>query len=92
MGRRRGARIRRLGGAFVAAYCRSAAVSQVGIMLLLLLIYIMVNLLFAGLYYLIGINHLAGVNTGSPWKNFTAILTLTLAALVVHQNSLILLL
>lgn len=41
--------------------------------LLLLLIYIMVNLLFAGLYYLIGINHLAGVNTGSPWKNFTEV-------------------
>lgn len=41
--------------------------------LLLLLIYISINLFFAGLYYLIGINHLAGVNTGSSWKNFTEV-------------------
>src|SRR5882757_2236101 len=31
--------------------------------------YVLVNLLFAGVYYLVGINHLAGVNTGSPLKN-----------------------
>ncbi|MEI2737685.1 MAG: ion channel [Chitinophagaceae bacterium] len=42
-------------------------------LLLLFLIYITVNLLFAGIYYLIGIDHLAGVNTGSPWKNFTEV-------------------
>lgn len=41
--------------------------------LLLLLIYISVNLLFAGIYYLIGIDHLAGVNTGSPIKNFSEV-------------------
>lgn len=40
---------------------------------LLFLIYISVNLIFAGIYYLIGINHLAGVNTGSPYKNFTEV-------------------
>ena len=40
---------------------------------LLFVAYITVNLLFAGIYYLIGINHLAGVNTGSPWKNFTEV-------------------
>ncbi|MEO7983635.1 MAG: ion channel, partial [Bacteroidota bacterium] len=40
---------------------------------LLFAIYITVNLFFAGIYYLIGINHLAGVNTGSPWKNFTEV-------------------
>ena len=40
---------------------------------LLFAIYIIVNLLFAGIYYIIGINHLAGVNTGSPWKNFTEV-------------------
>ncbi len=40
---------------------------------LLFLVYITVNLFFAGIYYLIGINHLAGVNTGSPWKNFTEV-------------------
>lgn len=42
-------------------------------MLLLLLIYVSINLFFAGLYYLIGINHLAGVNSGSSWKNFTEV-------------------
>ncbi|MBL7746186.1 MAG: hypothetical protein JNM19_02055 [Chitinophagaceae bacterium] len=40
---------------------------------LLLCIYISVNLVFAGVYYIIGIDHLAGVNTGSPWKNFTEV-------------------
>ncbi len=40
---------------------------------LLFVVYITVNLFFAGIYYLIGINHLAGVNTGSPWKNFTEV-------------------
>jgi inward rectifier potassium channel len=42
-------------------------------LLLLLLIYISINLIFAGIYYLIGINHLAGVNTGSTFKNFTEV-------------------
>lgn len=42
-------------------------------LLLLFLVYITINLFFAGIYYLIGINHLAGVNTGSPWKNFTEV-------------------
>ncbi len=42
-------------------------------LLLLFLIYISINLVFAGIYYLIGINHLAGVNTGSDWKNFTEV-------------------
>jgi inward rectifier potassium channel len=42
-------------------------------LLLLLLIYISVNLFFAGIYYLIGIDHLAGVNAGSAWKNFTEV-------------------
>jgi inward rectifier potassium channel len=40
---------------------------------LLFTIYISINLFFAGIYYLIGINHLAGVNAGSPWKNFTEV-------------------
>lgn len=42
-------------------------------LLLLFIIYISINLIFAGIYYLIGINHLAGVNAGSPWKNFTEV-------------------
>lgn len=40
---------------------------------LLFVIYISLNLVFAGIYYLIGIHHLAGVNTGSSWKNFTEV-------------------
>ncbi len=40
---------------------------------LLFLCYISINLVFAGIYYLIGINHLAGVHTGSSFKNFTEV-------------------
>jgi inward rectifier potassium channel len=42
-------------------------------LLLIFVIYISINLVFASIYYLIGIDHLAGVNTGSPWKNFTEV-------------------
>lgn len=42
-------------------------------MLLLFFIYVVINLFFAGIYYLIGIDHLAGVNAGSTWKNFTEV-------------------
>lgn len=42
-------------------------------LLLLLMLYIMVNLVFAGVYYLIGIDHLAGVNQGSDLKNFSEV-------------------
>lgn len=42
-------------------------------LLLLLLIYISINLLFAGIYYIIGIDHLAGVNSGSAIKNFSEV-------------------
>ena len=38
---------------------------------LLLIAYIIVNLLFAGIYYMIGIDHLAGVNQGTDIKNFS---------------------
>jgi len=41
--------------------------------LLLFSIYIGINLVFAGIYYLIGIHHLSGVNTGSAYKNFTEV-------------------
>ncbi|MBK8952201.1 MAG: Inward rectifier potassium channel Irk [Chitinophagaceae bacterium] len=41
--------------------------------LLLIAVYIAINLFFAGIYYLIGINHLSGVDTGSPLKNFTEV-------------------
>jgi len=39
----------------------------------LLIAYIIVNLIFAGIYYLIGIDHLAGVNAGSAIKNFSEV-------------------
>lgn len=42
-------------------------------LLLLLLIYTLINVLFAGIYYLIGIEHLAGVKSGSPLKNFSEV-------------------
>ncbi len=42
-------------------------------LLLLLGIYICMNFFFAGIYYLIGIEHLSGVNTGSGLKNFTEV-------------------
>ena len=40
---------------------------------LLFLCYISINLVFAGIYYLIGINHLAGVHSSSSFKNFTEV-------------------
>lgn len=42
-------------------------------LLFLLMAYISANLFFAGVYYLIGIDHLAGVQKGSPLKNFTEV-------------------
>ncbi len=42
-------------------------------LLFLLLIYISINLAFAGIYYLIGIDHLAGVHSGSNLKNFSEV-------------------
>jgi inward rectifier potassium channel len=42
-------------------------------LLLLLIIYILINIVFAGIYYIVGIEHLAGVNTGSHLKNFTEV-------------------
>lgn len=42
-------------------------------LLLLLSIYILVNIFFAGVYYLIGIEHLAGINPGNGFKNFTEV-------------------
>jgi len=39
----------------------------------LLIAYIITNLFFAGIYYIIGIDHLAGVNQGSAIKNFSEV-------------------
>ena len=40
---------------------------------LLLIAYIIINLFFAGIYYMIGIDHLAGVKEGSDIKNFSEV-------------------
>lgn len=42
-------------------------------LLLIFLGYVIINMFFAGIYYIIGIEHLAGVNKGSPWKNFSEV-------------------
>jgi inward rectifier potassium channel len=42
-------------------------------LLLLLSVYIFINIIFAGIYYLIGIEHLAGIQSGSAFKNFTEV-------------------
>lgn len=39
-------------------------------LLLIFTIFIIVNIFFAAIYYIIGIDHLGGVNTGSPFKDF----------------------
>ena len=54
-------------------YHTMLGMKQERFLLLIFLVYITANLFFAGIYYLIGINHLAGVNTGSPLKNFTEV-------------------
>lgn len=40
-------------------------------LLLLLFCYIAVNVFFASIYYIIGVEHLAGVERGSTWKNIS---------------------
>jgi inward rectifier potassium channel len=42
-------------------------------LLLLLTTYIAINLVFAGIYYMIGIEHLAGILTGTTWQSFTEV-------------------
>jgi len=54
-------------------YHTMLAMPRAKFLLFLLLAYIAVNFLFAGIYYLIGIDHLAGVQKGSPFKNFTEV-------------------
>ncbi len=54
-------------------YHTMLGLSRTKFLLLLLVIYTAVNLFFAGIYYLIGIEHLAGVHEGPPFKNFTEV-------------------
>lgn len=70
------ANVRRKGVSFLNRYSwyhTMLGMSRSKFLLLLFLIYISVNLLFAGIYYLIGIDHLQGVHAGSPLKNFTEV-------------------
>lgn len=54
-------------------YHTMLAMPRAKFLLFLLAAYIAVNLVFAGIYYLIGIEHLAGVHKGSVIKNFTEV-------------------
>jgi len=54
-------------------YHTMLGMSRAKFLLLIFAVYILVNLVFAGIYYLIGIEHLAGVNTGSSLKNFSEV-------------------
>ena len=42
-------------------------------LLSLFVVYVIINLLFAGIYYLIGVDHLAGIHYGHNFKNFTEV-------------------
>jgi len=54
-------------------YHTMLAMPRAKFLLFLLMAYIIVNLFFAGIYYMIGIDHLAGVHQGSVVKNFTEV-------------------
>jgi inward rectifier potassium channel len=54
-------------------YHTMLALPRAKFLIFLLALYIIVNLLFAGIYYLIGIDHLAGVHEGSDLKNFSEV-------------------
>ncbi|MFI5185950.1 MAG: ion channel [Chitinophagales bacterium] len=54
-------------------YHTMLAMPRMKFLLLIFLIYIFVNLIFAGVYYCIGIGHLSGVNRGSAMKGFSEV-------------------
>src|SRR5262245_49770639 len=54
-------------------YHTMLAMPRTKFLFFLLAAYIIVNLFFAGIYYLIGIDHLAGVHEGSDIKNFSEV-------------------
>lgn len=54
-------------------YHTMLAMPRVKFLSFLLIAYIVINLFFAGIYYMIGIDHLAGVNQGSDIKNFSEV-------------------
>ncbi len=54
-------------------YHTMLAMPRTKFLLLIFSIYIFINLVFAGIYYLIGIEHLTGVNVGSSMKSFSEV-------------------
>lgn len=54
-------------------YHTMLAMSRTKFITLIFSIYIVINLVFAAIYYIIGIEHLAGVNAGSPMKSFSEV-------------------
>ncbi|HEV8283389.1 MAG TPA: ion channel [Chitinophagaceae bacterium] len=54
-------------------YHTMLAMPRIKFLILIFSIYILINLVFACIYYLIGIEHLAGVNSGSAMKNFSEV-------------------
>jgi inward rectifier potassium channel len=65
--------VKRIGQSFEAwlnLYNRLLTVSWIAFMAMVLLVYLMLNLFFASLYYFIGVEHLAGVNMTNPLSQF----------------------
>jgi hypothetical protein len=54
-------------------YHMMLAMSRTKFLILIFFIYILINFIFAGIYYIIGIEHLSGVNSGSALKNFSEV-------------------
>jgi len=49
------------------------SISRWRFLLLLFCIYILINLVFAGIYYLVGMDHLGGITRGSAMHNFSEV-------------------
>jgi len=54
-------------------YHTMLAMSRTRFLLLIFSLYIFINLVFAGIYYMIGIEHLAGINSHSSMKGFSEV-------------------
>ena len=54
-------------------YHTMLAMSRGKFLFLIFTVYILVNIVFAGIYYVVGVEHLAGIHRGSFWKNFTEV-------------------
>src|SRR5260221_6568026 len=48
-------------------------ISRTKFLLFIFTVYILVNLVFASVYYLVSIEHLTGIGRGSGWKNFSEV-------------------